>query len=124
MKYKPFGNRVVAKITKDTSEKKTAGGLLYLAPNADPHNYDEMEIVAVGRGYPTQTGTIVPMESQVGDIVYVSKNAWLPLPASESPELAENEEYGVFQESEIIVKVGSVNDVISNMAFDDNSLPF
>lgn len=100
MKYKPRGNRIIGKIKHET-EKKSESGLIHLPANSETEKYDEIKIVAVGRGYITQNGTIAPMESKVGDIVLVAKNGSMPLPTKDT-DLGENEEYVVFQESDII----------------------
>jgi chaperonin GroES len=102
MNYKPFGNRVVGKLKKSV-EKKTESGL-YIPLTSETERYDEVEIVAVGRGYVTQQGNIVEMESKVGDVVLIMKNSGLPLPKKGNDELDANEEYVVFQESDIICR--------------------
>jgi len=106
MNYKPFGNRVVGILKKQTGDKKTESGILFVPTNTETERYDELEVVAVGRGYVTQNGQLVPMEAKIGDIVLVMKNSALPLPKNGS-----DVEYAVFQESDIIAHKGSVETV-------------
>jgi co-chaperonin GroES (HSP10) len=96
MNYKPYGSRVVGKVIK-ASEPKSAGGLI-LIQNPEVDSLAKVEVVAVGRGYFTQQGIKIDMETQVGDIVYVPKTA-IGLPK------IEGDEYVVFQESDIFVGV-------------------
>lgn len=104
MNYSPLSNRVVGKM-KVKGEKKLASGIIVpVGAQEQDDPYTEIEVVAVGRGYVSQSGQLVPMETKVGDTVVLIKMQPFILPTEGNPELAENERYVVFQESDIFVK--------------------
>jgi len=103
MNYSPLSNRVVAKMKKK-GEKVSKGGIIITADVNDTP-YDIVEVVAIGRGYVAQNGQLVSMETKVGDKVMLIKTTPFILPRDNNPELADNEDYVVFQESDIYVKV-------------------
>jgi co-chaperonin GroES (HSP10) len=94
MNYRPYGNRVVGKVIKSGEAKSPAG--LILVQSQEPEQVVKVEVVGVGRGYFTQQGVLVEMETKVGDIVYVPKTA-IGLPK------IDGDDYVVFQESDIFV---------------------
>lgn len=101
--YYPLGQRIVGVLKKTPKEVKV--GSIILAPNTnDGERYDEITITEVGRGYISQSGNVVPMQSKVGDVVLVNKGGSLPLPKIGDASFDEENEYVAFQESDIIVK--------------------
>lgn len=110
MNYQPLSNRIVGKM-KVKSEKVLPSGIIVPAGAQEQESpYVEVEVVAVGRGYVSQSGNIVPMETKVGDKVILIKVQPFILPSEGNPELAEDERYVVFQESDIFVKKIETND--------------
>ena len=103
MNYYPLSNRIVGKMKKK-ADKKTASGII-IPEDVNKSPYITVEVVAVGRGYVSQSGNLVEMETKVGDKVMLINSTPFVLPREGNPELAENEDYVVFQESDIYTKV-------------------
>ena len=94
MKWKPIGDQVLLKVEKK-SEKTKAGIILVDRDNA----FIRGEVVAIGDGLFTQTGTRIPMTVKVGDNVYVYKSN-----LGENKEIILDEtQYALIRESEIAV---------------------
>jgi len=70
MSLKPLRDFIVVSIAK--AEEKTASGLLY-----KPSTIDEKivtgTVLAVGSGYLTDSGTVVPLEVSTGDTILFNK---------------------------------------------------
>ena len=69
MNFKPLHDRVVVK--RIESEAKTPSGIII--PETAKEKPAEGEVVAVGTGARTESGTIVPMELKNGDRVLFNK---------------------------------------------------
>ncbi|PYE55356.1 co-chaperone GroES [Deinococcus yavapaiensis] len=67
---KPLGDRVLVEIVEE-AEQKTAGGLY--VPDTAKEKSQRGRVVAVGTGKMLDNGTRVPVEVNVGDIVYFAK---------------------------------------------------
>jgi len=70
LKIKPLADRVIVK-PSDTSEDKTAGGIII--PDTAKEKPQEGAVVAVGPGRIDDLGKVVPMSLKVGDKVLYSK---------------------------------------------------
>ena len=103
MNYEPLSQRIIGKRKKKT-DKQTAAGII-IPQDINDNPYIEVEVLAVGRGYVSQSGNIVPMETKVGDIVLLINTTPFILPKDKSPEIAENEELVIFQESDIYTRI-------------------
>lgn len=68
---KPLRDQVV--VSKEAESEKTAGGLLYKPATAEDKHVVGV-VVAVGSGRVSLTGTIVPVEVEVGEQVMFNKN--------------------------------------------------
>lgn len=69
---KPLKDIVILSAVK--SDEKMAGGLLFKPLTIDD-DITEGKVVAVGRGYLTQAGQIVPLEVKEGDTVLFHKSS-------------------------------------------------
>ena len=69
MKFRPLHDRVV--VRRVDSEEKTAGGIIL--PDAAQEKPSEGEIVAVGSGARDETGKLIPLDVNKGDIVLFGK---------------------------------------------------
>mgnify|MGYP000867561010 FL=1 len=97
---KPQGNRIIGKRTR-TIEQKTPSGIIIPA-SIDAEQYDRIEVLEVGKGNFNDKGERLPMETKVGDVVYVMKNTAYSIPKRLSGELKDNEDIVVFQENDIM----------------------
>jgi chaperonin GroES len=91
MKLKPVGDRVMAKRLE--AKTKTDGGILL--PDELKEKPNQAIVVAVGDGYLTDIGTVVPLEVKVGDKILFSKNSGTSI-------TIDNEEYMIFEERELL----------------------
>lgn len=76
--YQPLAGRILIRPIENTKEDRMRGSI-ELAEDALPVQH--AEVVAVGRGeVAPQTGVIVPMETEKGDVVLIRKGmAGLPV---------------------------------------------
>jgi chaperonin GroES len=65
MSFNPVRDRVVARPVKE--EKVSLGGIVLPGVDADKPN--QAEVLAVGPGYLTKNGNLIPLDIQVGDQV-------------------------------------------------------
>ena len=73
MKLKPVNDKIVVKpITKE--EEVTEGGIL-LPDTVDQGKLMEGEVVAVGQGMYSASGTLIPVICDVGDKILYNKHA-------------------------------------------------
>ena len=95
--YNPLGNRLLIKPIKEEEEQKI--GAIIMADSAII--FAKGRVVSVGRGEAAmQTGSIIPMETKVGDVVLFGKNApYLPL-------MIEGEEHRLMREGDVEAIVG------------------
>lgn len=105
MKYSALSNRIIGKIKKEPAERVSTGGIILAVNAPELDTYDEIEVLSVGRGYVAQSGSIVPMESKVGDVVYLVKKTAITIPSKDIEGIdPDKETLVVFQESEIMFK--------------------
>ncbi len=69
MKFRPLHDRVVVK--RIDAEEKTAGGIII--PDSAKEKPSQGEILSVGPGGRDETGKLIPMDLNVGDIVLFGK---------------------------------------------------
>ncbi len=72
--FKPLSNNVFVELIQEN--QKTAGGL-YI-PDAAQEKTQKAKVLAVGAGKVTAEGKVIPMQVQVGDIVFFGKFAGTP----------------------------------------------
>lgn len=70
MKIQPLRDFIA--VIKEEAQKKSAGGIILTEPLDE--KIVKGTVVAVGSGILTSTGTTVPLEVKVGDVVYFNKN--------------------------------------------------
>ena len=71
MSVKPLRDFLVVSVVKE--DDKMAGGLLY-KPSTVEDKVVNGKVLAVGSGYLTDSGTIVPLEVQAGNTIVFNKN--------------------------------------------------
>lgn len=96
MKYKPLNDYVLVKVIKE--EEKTKGGL-YKPSDAKEQMLGE--VLSVGSGIYTSSGTLIPMNLKVGDKVIVP-NTGIQLKL-------EGEKYNLYREAEILMVIDELN---------------
>ena len=74
-KLKPVNDKIVVK-TKSKQEEVTEGGIL-LPDTVDSGKLMEGEVVAVGNGMYSASGTLIPVVVDVGDKILYNKHAQL-----------------------------------------------
>lgn len=89
----PLGDRVVVRPDERGAEKKLVSGII-IPESADKEKLMKGEIVAVGPGKRTESGTRLPIEVKVGDTVFFKK-PW------DEPIKIDSIEYYVLSESDI-----------------------
>jgi len=92
MPIKPLGNRVLIRLAKE--EEVTKFGIV-LPENADKEKKTEGEVIAVGPGKVTDSGTVLPVSVKVGDKVLVK--SW----GGDEVHL-DDEDYKIFDADEIL----------------------
>ena len=75
MKLKPVNDKIVVK-TNSQKEEVTEGGIL-LPDTVDQGKLMEGEVVAVGNGMYSASGTLIPVVVDVGDKILYNKHAQL-----------------------------------------------
>ena len=75
MKLKPVNDKIVVK-TKSKEEEVTEGGIL-LPDTVDQGKLMEGEVIAVGNGMYSASGTLIPVVVDVGDKILYNKHAQL-----------------------------------------------
>ena len=76
MKLKPVNDKIVVKPNKKNEEEVTESGIL-LPDTVDSGKLMEGEVVAVGKGMYSASGTIIPVVVNVGDKILYNKHAQL-----------------------------------------------
>ncbi len=74
MKLKPVNDKIVVKPNKKNEEEKTESGII-LPDTVDQGKLLEGEVVAVGEGMYSASGTIIPVICDVGDTILYNKHA-------------------------------------------------
>lgn len=69
MKFRPLHDRVL--IRRVESDAKTLGGIII--PDTAQEKPSEGEVISVGTGVRDETGKLVPLDVQEGDLVLFSK---------------------------------------------------
>ena len=75
MKLKPVNDKIVVK-TNNQKEEVTEGGIL-LPDTVDQGKLMEGEVMAVGNGMYSASGTLIPVVVDVGDKILYNKHAQL-----------------------------------------------
>ena len=73
MKLKPVNDKIVVKPLKEKDEHITESGLI-LPDSVDSGGLFEGEIIAVGRGMYSASGTLIPVVVAVGDTILYGKH--------------------------------------------------
>ena len=76
MKLKPVNDKIVVKPNKKNEEEVTESGIL-LPDTVDSGKLMEGEVVAVGKGMYSASGTLIPVVVDVGDKILYNKHAQL-----------------------------------------------
>tara|TARA_B100000073_G_scaffold304834_1_gene273666 strand:+ start:141 stop:434 length:294 start_codon:yes stop_codon:yes gene_type:complete len=76
MKLKPVNDKIVVKPMEKNNEEKTAGGII-LPDTVQDGALLEGEVVAVGEGMYSASGTLIPVICNVGDKILYNKHAQL-----------------------------------------------
>ena len=74
MKLKPVNDKIVVKPNKKNEEEKTESGII-LPDTVDSGKLLEGEVVAVGKGMYSASGTIIPVVVNVGETILYNKHA-------------------------------------------------
>jgi len=74
MKLKPVNDKIVVKPNKKNKEEVTEGGII-LPDTVDQGKLLEGEVVAVGKGMYSTSGTIIPVAVNVGETILYNKHA-------------------------------------------------
>ena len=74
MRLKPVNDKIVVKESEKNTEEKTAGGII-LPDTVQDGTLIEGEVVAVGDGMYSASGTLIPVICEVGDTILYNKNA-------------------------------------------------
>ena len=69
MNFRPLHDRVL--VRRVEAEEKTAGGIII--PDSAKEKPQEGEVVAIGTGSRSETGTITPLEVKAGDRILFGK---------------------------------------------------
>ena len=73
MRLKPVNDKIVVK-PNENKEEKTAGGII-LPDTVQDGALVEGEVVAIGEGMYSASGTLIPVVVDVGDTILYNKNA-------------------------------------------------
>ena len=76
MRLKPVNDKIVVKPNKKNEEEKTESGII-LPDTVDQGKLLEGEVVAVGKGMYSASGTIIPVVVNVGETILYNKHAQL-----------------------------------------------
>ena len=74
MRLKPVNDKIVVKESEKNNEEKTAGGII-LPDTVQDGTLVEGEVVAIGDGMYSASGTLIPVICDVGDTILYNKNA-------------------------------------------------
>ena len=74
MRLKPVNDKIVVKESEKNKEEKTAGGII-LPDTVQDGTLVEGEVVAVGEGMYSASGTLIPVVVDVGNTILYNKNA-------------------------------------------------
>ena len=74
MRLKPVNDKIVVKPKETKNEEVTAGGII-LPDTVQDGTLVEGEVVAIGEGMYSASGTLIPVVVDVGDTILYNKNA-------------------------------------------------
>ena len=74
MRLKPVNDKIVVKESEANKEEKTASGII-LPDTVQDGGLQEGEVVAIGEGMYSASGTLIPVVVDVGDTILYNKNA-------------------------------------------------
>ena len=74
MRMKPVNDKIVVKPNEKNKEEKTASGII-LPDTVQDGTLIEGEVVAIGDGMYSASGTLIPVVVDVGDTILYHKNA-------------------------------------------------
>ena len=97
MKLKPVNDKIVVKPNQKKDEEVTEGGII-LPDTVDSGKLLDGEVVAVGKGMYSASGTIIPVVVNVGETILYNKHAQV-------------HEYKTTDGEELVIM--SVNEVLS-----------
>ena len=86
MKLKPVNDKIVVKENEKNKEERTAGGII-LPDTVQDGALVEGEVVAIGEGMYSASGTLIPVICNVGDKILYNKHAQLYEYDDEPPQL-------------------------------------
>ena len=74
MRLKPVNDKIVVKESEKNKEERTESGII-LPDTAQNGALMEGEVVAIGEGMYSASGTLIPVVVDVGDTILYNKNA-------------------------------------------------
>ena len=98
MRIKPVNDKIVVKQKEDKQDSVTEGGIILPDTIADG-GLIEGEVVAVGDGMYSASGTLIPVICDVGDTILYNKNA------HKSEHKIDGEEYILMSVNEVMAIV-------------------
>ena len=98
MRLKPVNDKIVVKPNEKNKEEKTAGGII-LPVTVQDGTLVEGEVVAIGEGMYSASGTLIPVVVDVGDTILYNKNAM-------------KSEYSIDGESFILMSINEVMSIV------------
>ena len=76
MKLKPVNDKIVVRPKEKNKEEKTESGII-LPDTVDQGKLMEGEVMAIGKGMYSASGTLIPVVVDVGDKILYNKHAQL-----------------------------------------------
>ena len=98
MRLKPVNDKIVVKPSEKNNEEKTVGGII-LPDTVQDGALIEGEVVAIGEGMYSASGTLIPVICNVGDTILYNKNA------HKSEHTIDGEEYILMSVNEVMAIV-------------------
>jgi len=100
MRLKPVNDKIVVKPKEDKQDTITEGGII-LPDTVQDGMLIEGEVVAVGEGMYSMSGTLIPVVVDVGDTILYNKNA-------------QKAEHKIDGENYILMSVNEVMSIVRN----------
>jgi len=91
-RFVPLADRIL--VQKIKAEAKSAGGIIL--PDAAKQEMNQAKVLAVGPGKRDTKGQMVPMGTQIGDMVIIPRYGGTEL------KLGDGEEYHVYRDEDIV----------------------
>ena len=95
MRLKPVNDKIVVKPNENKQEERTASGII-LPDTVQDGTLVEGEVVAIGDGMYSASGTLIPVICDVGDTILYNKNAM------KSEHKIDGEEYIIMSVNEVL----------------------